>query len=52
MKAPFFSIQFRILPLVLTVAALSFAVAAYAQQDTQQVEGRVNAITSGFHLER
>jgi len=47
MKAPFFPIQqIRVLPLVLTAATLSFAVAAYAQQDTQQVEDRVNGILS------
>ena len=52
MKAPFFPIQqFRALPLVLTAAALSFAVAAYAQQDTQQVEGRVNKILSQMTLD-
>ena len=52
MKAPFFPIQqFRVRPLVLTAAALSFAVAAYAQQDTQQVEGRVNGILSQMTLD-
>ena len=51
MKAPFFPIQqFRALPLVLT-ASLSFALAAYAQQDTQQVEGRVNKILSQMTLD-
>jgi hypothetical protein len=52
MKAPFFPIQqFRVRPLVLTAAALSFAVAAYAQQDTQQVEARVNEILSQMTLD-
>jgi hypothetical protein len=42
MKAPFFPIQqFRVIPLVLTAAALGFAVAVYAQKDTQQVEDRI-----------
>ena len=52
MKGSFFPIQqFRVLPLVLTAAALSFAVAAYAQQDTPQVEARVNGILSQMTLD-
>jgi beta-glucosidase len=51
MKVPFFPIQrFCVHPLVLT-AALSFAVTAYAQQDTQQVEDRVNGILSQMTLD-
>jgi hypothetical protein len=50
MKAPFFPMErFCVHPLVLT-AALSFAVTAYAQQDTPQVEARVNGILSQMTL--
>src|SRR5208337_4295074 len=51
MKVSFFPIkQFCVHPLILTVA-LSFAVTAYAQQDTQQVEARVNEILSQMTLD-
>ena len=42
--------QFCVHPLVLT-AALGFAVSVYAQQDTKQVEGRVNGILSQMTLD-
>ncbi len=51
MKVSFFPMKrFCVHPLVLT-AALSFAVTAYAQQDTQQVEDRVNKILSQMTLD-
>jgi beta-glucosidase len=51
MKALFFPIKrFCVDPLVLT-AALSFAVTAYAQQDTPQVEQRVQSILSQMTLD-
>ena len=51
MKVHFFRIKrFCVHPLALT-AALSFAVTAYAQQDTQQVEARVNGILSQMTLD-
>src|SRR5260370_36146965 len=51
MKVSFFPMkQFCVHPLILT-AALSFAVTAYAQQDTQQVEVRVNEILSQMTLD-
>ena len=43
--------RFCVYPLVLTAALLGFAVTAYAQQDTQQVEGRVNGILSQMTLD-
>ena len=51
MKISFFPMkQSSLHPLILT-AALSFAVTAYAQQDTQQVEARVNKILSKMTLD-
>jgi hypothetical protein len=51
MKALFFPIKrFCVDPLVLT-AALGFAVTAYAQQDTPQVEQRVQSILSQMTLD-
>jgi hypothetical protein len=51
MKVSFFPMkQFCVHPLILT-AALNFAVTAYAQQDTQQVEASVNEILSQMTLD-
>jgi len=43
--------RFCVYPLVLTAALLGFAVTADAQQDTQQVEDRVNGILSQMTLD-
>jgi len=50
MKAPFFLIKGFCIHSIAWTAALSFAVSAQAQQDTQQVEARVNSILSQMAL--
>src|SRR6516225_9347320 len=50
MKAPFFSIKGFCIHSIAWTAALSFVVSAQAQQDTQQVEARVNSILSQMTL--
>ena len=51
MKLPFLAIKRFCVHLFALTAALSFAVSAHAQQDTQQVEARLNAILSQMTLD-
>jgi beta-glucosidase len=51
MRLPFFPIKRFCVHLFALTAALSFAVSAHAQRDTQQVEARVNAILSQMTLD-